>query len=205
MGDIITLVTAIVGCMLGVYNFVENIFEKIRKRRTNIEFYSHHTIVNYKIINPMEYFINDNYDAAEEDDAVICFSIKNNSSHTVFFHECSFINFKRNSLFYGMEKTEVGTVSSHMIRQSYYKYEDGNEIPIMCPLKIESYDICTIIYKVNEKRGYFKSKDYDQILLLNAKERKTCYDKIKFSYKIDNKYFEENIYANVSYYKEDEI
>lgn len=205
MGDIITLVTAIVGCILGVYNFAESIFEKIRNKRTNIEFYSHHAIVNYNIINPKEYFSENNYDAAEESDVVICFSIKNNSSHTVFFHGCSIIDFRRNSLFYEIKKTEVGTVSSHIVQQSYYKYENGDEIPIMCPLKIEPYDICTIIYKGNQKEAYYKSSKYEQILSLNENERKICYDKINFSYKIDNKYFEENIYANVSYYIEDKI
>lgn len=29
MGDIITLATAIVGCMLGVYNFAENIYANV--------------------------------------------------------------------------------------------------------------------------------------------------------------------------------
>lgn len=198
MVNIITTVTALIGCLLGIYNFLENMVVKIKNQRTNIEFNSRGGVINYRIIDAKKNFETD-YDAAEVEETIFRFTIKNNSSHPVFFYRCGVVNYKRNMLFGGMKESD--SVSTYIEKNNFYKFDGGKEMPIICPFKIDAYDVCAILYKSNVKHGYYQSKDYQQILLRNEKERKTSYDKIYFSYVIDNMCYEKEVYADVTYYK----
>lgn len=179
MINIITTITALVGCLLGIYNFVENLLERIKSKQTDVEFYPHGGSISCKIKSSNE-LIEYDYDAAE---AQFCFSIKNNSSHPIFFDKCDFSNYKIRKYIFGKVKIDISN--------AYYKYEDGKEIPIICPFKIDAHDVCVIIYKGNEKNEY-----------KNKIEIKTSYEKINFYYIIDNVNYCEEMYANVTYYKD---
>lgn len=177
MKDIITMVTASIGCLLGIYNFIYGIV----KKRTKIKFYINYAYKNYKILDSKEIF-DEEYDCVVREDSIVCFSIKNESYKPIFFQNCSLTylpekiyigyTYIKNGWFFHKNRTERTFL--------YFKYEEGKEIPIMLPLKIDPWDVGVIIYKEIYTRTYFQ---HNKSTLIPQSEN----EEKNFYYIIDNK------------------
>lgn len=197
--EIVTMITAIIGCVLGALGFFMGLFDKFGKAKckTSVQYIS----IQYKIIDVESVTKCDNIyslDGAEETIERFTLLIQNLSSKTDFLHHCSIINFKRNIHFHKLDGSEVGDTSIHTFKQTINLLPEKK--PLIFPITIPPHSSQVIDFIFIEKTAYKKSDQYEKILKENTYLRVDTNDEVEFSCRFQYSFYEAKVRANVSYY-----
>ncbi|MBD5156478.1 MAG: hypothetical protein HDT13_02430 [Butyrivibrio sp.] len=175
MKDIITTITALIGCLLGIYNFVY----RIVKDKTQIEFSVESANRTYSIIECKK-ISDEMYDYTVKIDTIVCFYIKNESAISIFFHTLLMEDY----IYSRWDEQERGVFQITSSKRTYdcFHHKEGKEIPTMLPFKIKSYDVDIFTYKESYIYKCYESKPSNLIPQSETERRKLYYEINKKTY-----------------------